>query len=155
VSAPQTVTITNNGPAPLHIQGMAFTGAGASSYIVDASGCIAPVAPAGACALVVRFAPSSQGALDATMQIDSDGGSPTVSLTGTGGALPQGAQGVQGQQGSQGAPGAQGPPGSVKLVTCRIVTKRVRRHHRIHIKKVKKCTTKTITGSATFTAARR
>jgi hypothetical protein len=158
VSAPQTITITNHGPAPLHVERVGFTGAGQSSYIVDASDCVAPVAPAGTCSVVVRFAPSAPGVLDATMNIETDGGSPAVDLTGTGGALPQGPQGEQGQQGPAGSPGvagAPGPPGKVVLVTCHTVTKKVRRHGKVHKKKVRKCTTKIVSGPVRFTTTTR
>jgi hypothetical protein len=138
---------------------VSFTGAGGSSYIVDASDCIAPVAPAGTCSIVVRFAPSAQGALDAIMNIESDGGSAPVNLTGAGGALPQGAQGAPGEQGaagSPGPPGAPGAPGTVELVTCRTITKKIHlRHHKIRKKKVKKCTTKIVSGPVRFTTATR
>jgi hypothetical protein len=57
------------------------------------------------------------------------------------------------------ASGTPGPPGKVELVTCRIVTKKVKK--RIHGRKrtlrrhVKKCTTKLVDGPVTFKTAAR
>jgi collagen triple helix repeat protein len=61
---------------------------------------------------------------------------------------PQGSAGAQGPQGPQGPTGAQGTAGKngqIRLVTCTVTT----RHH----KKRKTCTTRTITGTATFTTS--
>jgi hypothetical protein len=122
VSTAHTVTVSNTGPAPLHVQGVSFAGAGAADYLVDATGCMSPVAPGSNCPIVVRFAPSAQTSLNATMTVATDGGSPTIGLTGTGGPLPQGppgapgAPGPDGAQGATGLTGAQGPPGSVRTV---------------------------------------
>jgi hypothetical protein len=105
VSAPQTITVTNTGAAPLTVAGVSFTGTGAGDYLVDATACTAPVAPGSGCPVVVRFAPQAEGDRSATMQISSDGGTPAVSLTGTGGPLPQGPPGSSGAQGPTGGTG--------------------------------------------------
>jgi len=140
-SAPQTVTVTNNGSAPLVISGYAFSGAQAGDYFVGSSTCGGPVAPGSSCALDVRFAPQATGASAASLDITSNvpsGNNPTstqsIPLSGTGGALPAG------------PPGPQGPPGKVRLVTCKQVVKIV------HGKKktVQVCKTKVLSGTVTI-----
>ncbi|HUZ14613.1 MAG TPA: choice-of-anchor D domain-containing protein, partial [Gaiellaceae bacterium] len=106
-SAPQTVTITNNGSAPLVISGLAFSGAKPGDYFVGSSTCGGSVAPGSSCAVGVRFAPQATGASSASLDITSNvpsGNNPTstqsVPLSGTGGKLPA---------------GPPGPPGKVRL----------------------------------------
>ncbi len=124
VGAAEVLTLTNDGSAPLVVSGIALSGANPSDYIVQ-NGCQEHVAVSGACEIDVGFAPQAIGASSATMTISSNSinGSDVVSLSGTGGPLPQGQRGA---------------PGEVDLVTCKAVTKKV------HGKKVTKqhCTTK-------------
>ena len=73
-----------------------------------------------------------------------------MSLSGTGGSLPQGLTGQQGATGAQGPPGstgARGPAGKVELITCKTVTKRVKGH----LRKVQRCTGKLVSGTVKFT----
>jgi hypothetical protein len=137
-SAPHTVTVTNNGSAPLVISGYAFSGAQAGDYFVGSSTCGGPVAPGSSCALGVRFAPQATGASAASLDITSNvpaGNNPTstqsIPLSGTGGKLPA---------------GPPGPPGKVRLVTCHSVVKIV------HGKKktVQVCKTKVLSGTVTI-----
>jgi hypothetical protein len=101
VSAVQGVSVTNTGPAPLHVQGVTLSGAGAADYLLDASSCIAAVAPGGSCSIGVRFAPITAGTSAATMEIaDDTGSSPhAVTLTGVASALPTGPAGSPGPPG--------------------------------------------------------
>jgi hypothetical protein len=171
VSAPQTVTITNTGGSPLKVSGVAFEGADAEDFLLSSSTCDSAVAVNASCALSVRFVPQGEGAREATLLIESnDAASPAkVTLSGTGGHLPQGPPGTNGAQGSPGtngsngavgtagvagATGAQGPAGpqglrgpagKVELVTCKTVTKK-RKHKQL-------CTTKPISGTAKFTVS--
>lgn len=95
----------------------------------------------------LRF--TGQGHRSATLQIASnDPASPsTVSLSGTGGSLPQGPQGATGATGGE---GPRGHAGQVELVTCKTSTKVVKGHRRT----VRKCTTKLVTGPVKFTTSR-
>ena len=137
LSAPQTVTVTNNGSAPLAVSGFAFTGTNSGDFTTGADTCHSAVAPGGSCTVQVRFAPQAQGSRSATLTVLSN--APTtnaISLSGSAGPLPQGpagptgatgstgatgqtgeagpagAQGPQGLQGTAGPAGAQGPQGS-------------------------------------------
>jgi hypothetical protein len=123
VSAPQTITITNTGGNPLQISGATFAGStpalstdAPEDFLVGSSTCLGPIAFEESCQLTVRFAPQSQGIQTGTLQILGNmGAGPTVvTLSGTGGTLPQGPQGevgATGLQGQAGATGAQGPTG--------------------------------------------
>ncbi len=117
VSAPQTITITNTGGNPLQISGVAFAGSGSplptdapEDFLIGSSTCFGSIAYEESCQVTVRFAPQNEGAQTGTLQIlgNMGAGATVVTLTGTGGALPQGATG---SQGSQGAAGSQGPQG--------------------------------------------
>jgi virginiamycin B lyase len=66
----------------------------------------------------------------------------------TGATGPAGPTGPPGPTGPQ---GAQGPSGNVLLVTCKTVTKTVKRHGKHHKVNRRKCSTKVISGAATFT----
>ena len=118
VSAPQTLTITNEGGNPLQIGGATFAGSTPAvatdhpeDFLIGSSGCFGAVVFEASCQLTVRFVPQSEGPQTATLQIASNAGAGTtvVALTGTGGPLPQGPAGATG---SQGAPGEAGPQGS-------------------------------------------
>ncbi len=70
-SAPQTLTIINNGGAPMANVGFAFTGAAASSYSIAATTCGALLANGSSCAAQVVFTPSATGAISATLAVSS------------------------------------------------------------------------------------
>jgi hypothetical protein len=121
VSAPQTITLTNEGSNPLTIDAATFADsepALASDYpgdfLLDTSGCLGAVASQASCQLQVRFAPQGAGTRTATLKIAGDmGAGPTViALTGTGGTLPQGEPGPAGPQGEPGPTGLQGQNGA-------------------------------------------
>jgi hypothetical protein len=176
LSAPQAVTITNTGDEELHVGELATTGAAAGDFLL--TGCRAAVAPSGTCRLEVYFAPQAEGVREATLEIPSDdpAGPASVSLSGTGGSLPEGPQGEVGPEGPEGpggsagaagatgssgstgpagptgpagatgAAGPQGPAGQVELVTCRTVA-----HHGRKKRRRKKCTTKLVSGPVRIT----
>ncbi len=83
-TAPQTVTLTNNGGAALAIASTSVTG----DYTISAGSntCGQSVAPAGVCTLGIVFAPTAVGTRPGTLTfIDSAGSSPqTIQLTGSG-----------------------------------------------------------------------
>ena len=86
-SATQSVTVRNNGNEPMTMGVPAITGPGFDQFAIS-DGCqpISPIPPAGQCSIDVKFAPSSQGAQDAVLQINTSAtnGQQTVQLHGTG-----------------------------------------------------------------------
>jgi hypothetical protein len=112
ISAPHTVTVTSTGAWPLSITGLSFAGADPDDFIVGSDGCLGALAPGTSCQLTVNFTPRAQGSRTATLDIASNApnGPATVSLSGTGGGLPQGPAVPQ---------GAQGVPGPAGTVVCR------------------------------------
>ena len=122
VSAPQTVTIANEGGNPLQISGATFAGSipavatdHPEDFLIGSSSCLGPVVFEASCQLTVRFAPQGEGTRTATLQISSNSGSGTtvVALTGSGGP-PQGA-GSTGPTGATGSPGPAGATGAQGL----------------------------------------
>ena len=153
ISSPETVTIHNTGTGPLQISGLTFSGSDPQDFLVTYNACMGLIAPGGDCTLGVSFAPQAQGASSASLQITSnDPSSPAVvSLSGTGGLLPQGPAGQTGATGTSGATGTtgaagprgpKGPAGKVELVTC----KTARNGN-------EKCTTKLVSKPLKFKAA--
>ena len=158
VSAPKTVTITNSGFAPLLVTGLTFGGASPQDYLVSFNGCLGPIAPAVSCTVGVSFAPQAQGASTASLQIASNdsAGPATVTLSGTGGPLPQGPPGTTGVTGQRGAPGqrgAQGPAGRIELVQCHTITKTVTSHGHKHKVKQQRCSARLVSGTVKFTTS--
>jgi hypothetical protein len=121
LSAPQTITIKNEGGNPLLINGTTFTDSTSplatdhpEDFLIGSSSCMGPIVFEATCQLTVRFAPQGEGTRTATLQIASNAGAgpTTVALTGTGGTLPQGPTGATGPAGTSGATGATGATGS-------------------------------------------
>jgi Glycine rich protein/Collagen triple helix repeat (20 copies) len=121
ISAPQTITITNEGGNPLVINSETFTGSDPAvstdkpeDFLISSSSCLDPIGYEESCQLTVRFAPEGEGPQTATLKISSNAGAgaTSVALTGTGGKLPQGPVGATGPTGSTGATGSQGPAGA-------------------------------------------
>ena len=149
VSAPRQVSITDTGEGPLQIIGTSFGGSDAEDFLVSSSTCGGQIAPGAGCSLEVRFDPQASGGRTATLEIASnDPSSPTdVSLSGTGGTLPEGpagregaagkegkggpagGEGKEGPAGERGAAGAKGPAGptgpagKIDLITCERVAR--------------------------------
>jgi sugar lactone lactonase YvrE len=164
LSAPQTLTLSNNGQANLVVGGLSFTGANPGDFVITSDSCLGSVAPGQSCQLTVNFAPQQLGARSASLQIFSNDypNSPmSVALTGTGGAPPSGPAGQTGSTGAKGPPGPPGPqgprgpagpPGKIELVSCRTITvKKV-----VHGKTVKKtrrvCKARLVSGVVKFGA---
>lgn len=152
LSAPQTVTVSDTGSGPLAVASITFGGSDPQDFVLTSDGCIGQVLAGASCTLTVAFAPQAQGARSATLVVASnDPKSPaTITLSGTGGTLPQGAPGVnglpgtagqQGPQGPAGKRGPQGPAGKIELVVCKTAA---------HGKQ--KCTTRLVSGVVKFTA---
>jgi len=114
VSAPQEITVTNSGAADLVILGESFTKDDADDFFIGASTCRGPLPGGETCSLWVRFAPQKEGTRQAVLVLDTNA-TPAryeVSLTGDGGALPQGPQGDSGPTGPGGPTGSSGSDGS-------------------------------------------
>jgi virginiamycin B lyase len=126
--APRTLTVSNRGHGDLTFGNARVTG---DDFLISSDDCSGTtVSLGGTCTLRLRFGPSAIGARAATLQLPGDDPL-TVSLSGTGGQLPQGPAGPR------------GPAGQVRLVTCRVV------------KKHRRCKTRVVHGSVTFTTAGR
>jgi hypothetical protein len=86
-SATQTVTVTNNGNESMTMGAPALTGPGFDQFAIS-DGCqpVSPIAPGAHCSITVLFSPTSQGAQDAVLQINTSAtnGQQTVQLHGTG-----------------------------------------------------------------------
>ncbi len=85
-SANQSFTVNNTGGVATGILVVALTGTDMGQFEVVTDGCTgAPLAPAGSCGLVVRFAPSAQGNLAAALSISASGsGTAIATLSGMG-----------------------------------------------------------------------
>jgi hypothetical protein len=84
-SATQSVTLTNNGPAPLSVSGESLSGS--PTFAKSSDGCSgAVVAPGASCSVALTFAPTAAVAAGATLAFSSSAVNalPTVALTGTG-----------------------------------------------------------------------
>jgi hypothetical protein len=84
-SAPQAVTLTNNGGSSLTISSIGLSGTNAADFTQN-NNCPSSISPAGTCNIVVTFSPTATGSMAATLSItDNASGSPqTVPLSGTG-----------------------------------------------------------------------
>lgn len=84
-SPARRVTLTNDGPAPLHLVSALVGGTAANSYAVRSSTCTAAVPHGASCHLDVVFRPFGLGPLQATLALDVRGvGVRNVPLRGTG-----------------------------------------------------------------------
>ncbi len=83
-SASQRVTLTNSGTASTTVGAPAVTG----DFLITASTCAAPVAPAGTCTVSVAFAPTADGSRTGVLTLTDTTGNHTVALSGTGTGQP-------------------------------------------------------------------
>jgi hypothetical protein len=112
VSAPQEVTLTNTGFAPLVVSGFEFSGANPADFLVSSATCGRWIWHGSSCAVEVRFAPQAQGVRASTLDVVTNMFTdPTVSLQGTAGPLPTGPTGTTGATGTTGPAGANGTTG--------------------------------------------
>ena len=83
-SAPQTVTLTNTGSAPVNALGVAVTGANAADF--GQTNTCTSLSPGASCTIIVTFTPTQIGLRKASLAITYEGpGSPQfVALSGTG-----------------------------------------------------------------------
>ena len=155
-SAEESLVVTNVGAQTLRIAGAAIgSGTDPGDFAITGDVCAGKALAFGhSCTITVRFLPSAVGPESATITLDDNEATPAnAALSGAGvpaNAGPAGSTGATGETGGTGPRGPAGQPGEIRLVTCKTVTV-VKRG-----KKVKRqtCTTKTITGTVSFTAAR-
>jgi 6-phosphogluconolactonase (cycloisomerase 2 family) len=83
-SAPQTLTVTNSGTAPLHISSVSLSGPNPSDFSFT-NNCAAPVAPTANCTISIVFNPIAPGQRTASLVFSDDapGSTQTISLSGT------------------------------------------------------------------------
>jgi hypothetical protein len=83
-SAPQTVTVSNSGNAPLNISTISTTGSNPGDF-GQTNNCSSAIAPNGSCTINVSFTPTAAGSRSATLSISSNAASSpnAVTLNGT------------------------------------------------------------------------
>lgn len=96
ISAPQAVTISNTGTGPLTLSYLSLTGANWSDFAIagianlttnqGGGPCTYPmaIAPGSNCIAQISFMPSATGTRSASLNIQTDGGTASVPLAGTG-----------------------------------------------------------------------
>jgi hypothetical protein len=159
-STAMPVTVANNGSADLIVSALAVTGANPSDYLIS-DGCENPVPAGDQCTLAIRFDPAAPGASSATLTLTTNAPTApgTVSLSGTGGSLPQGTlgatvaagatgpTGATGATGTTGATGPRGPAGRSARVTCKVS---IPKHARVKVT----CTVRYLATAGARVAAR-
>jgi uncharacterized repeat protein (TIGR01451 family) len=82
ISSPQSVTVTNSGTSGLSVTGATVTG----PFTIASDGCTggSAIAVGDTCQIAVQFAPANTGPASGTLTINSDGGTATVALSGSG-----------------------------------------------------------------------
>ena len=142
-AATQTVVVSDVGYEPLTGVTASISGPGATAYRVIDDGCASATVPAGtSCAVLLSFDPPTTGAANAELKLsDSLGQSFSFPLSGTGANL-----GSSGPAGPTGPAGSAGAPGKVEILSCRLQTKRVRRHHHLRKVHLQLCTGRLVSG---------
>jgi hypothetical protein len=152
-SAVQAVVVTNVGAQALRMSGAALdTGGNRGDFAITADACAGRTLALGqGCTVSGRFTPTATETRTATIDlIDNETAAATIEHSGIGVAPNTGPVGATGPQGSH---GPQGNPGQIELITCRTVTKTVKRHIAKRKVTLRRCTTRLISGTARFTAA--
>lgn len=84
-SAAVSFSVRNTGSIGTGTPSIVLAGAGASQFAIAANGCVGALAGGASCTVSVRFAPTSAGTVDATLQASAaPGGAATAALTGNG-----------------------------------------------------------------------
>jgi hypothetical protein len=90
-SGPSTITLTNNGTAPLNYGSVSEGGANQADFQVGDTNCAAvgSIAPGNSCSITVAFIPTTTGGRSASVIVhDGDPTNPTQSVTVTGNGTP-------------------------------------------------------------------
>jgi Chitobiase/beta-hexosaminidase C-terminal domain/Abnormal spindle-like microcephaly-assoc'd, ASPM-SPD-2-Hydin len=80
-SAPQTVTVTNSGGAPLQIMSAVLTGFNSSDFSVSADTCSGSIAANASCTISIVFSPTAAGVRTTTLTITDNAANSPQSLT--------------------------------------------------------------------------
>ena len=132
----QTLTVTNNGSAPLVISTILVGGADPDDFLIG-DRCQQPVAPGANCQIGIRFHPQVAGARTATLTLLTNAATAPGPVTLTAG----------------GTVGAPGPAGKVELLTCKPTNEKLLTHDRaLAPPTTDTCTAKLVRGTADFTA---
>ncbi|MBO0823528.1 MAG: choice-of-anchor D domain-containing protein [Actinobacteria bacterium] len=83
-SSAQPAVVTSNGTSPLNVGSVTISG----PFQISSDGCSGQsITPPGTCTIQVVFTPTATGTATGTLTIPSDGGTKTVTLSGTGAAV--------------------------------------------------------------------
>jgi len=145
-SPAQAVTISNIGEGALVISTVKVLGTGASQFKVYEDNCSGlEVVVRGSCTVFLYFAPTSAGESQATLNVEG-AESPKASATLRGSGFvalgppgPAGERGPTGPTGQRGPAGPAGKEGRPQSRRCLSVKKRVRRHGRVVVKHLRRC----------------
>ncbi|HEX3737800.1 MAG TPA: choice-of-anchor D domain-containing protein, partial [Solirubrobacterales bacterium] len=86
-AGPEKVKITNEGLAPLQIEGVELSGADSGDFSFDDSDCAGAIKPGKSCEVEVEFEPSALGVREATLKVSQESG-PTVEVELSGEGVP-------------------------------------------------------------------
>jgi hypothetical protein len=146
VSQAETITVANSGQANLSIEGISLGGADPGDFVVSSSACLSAVPPGASCQITVNFAPQTQDARSATLQISTNdfANSPAVvSLSGTGSPPAQGpGAGTGAGDGASTPNGSQEPTSRIALVSCQPAVR--------HRRKILACNDRVVSGRVAF-----
>ena len=87
-TAPQNVTLTNSGSAPLQIFSAVLSGFNASDFSISSDNCSGAIAANSSCAVSIIFSPLASGIRTTTLTITDNAANSPQSLTVSGTALP-------------------------------------------------------------------
>ena len=84
-SPPRSVYVTNSGSTATEVTSVAVTGADQALFtLANPSGCVGSLAPGASCRINVSFAPAAAGSSSATLEVETDAGDVSSSLSGSG-----------------------------------------------------------------------
>jgi len=143
-SAAQAIMVSSVGFGPLLIHAIKISGPGAADYKVFEDNCSGKVVePGSSCGLLIYFTPGAAGEAKATVSVEgNESPSVTAALVGTGVAGPAGPTGASGPTGATGATGPAGKPAKPAVRRCKLIKKRVKRHNRVTVRRVRVCQAK-------------
>lgn len=144
-SAVQNVVVSSSGETPLVVSAVKLSGPGASQFHIYQESCSgSELIPGSLCTVSIYFAPTAVGEAKATLSLEGNATPPaSAALVGIGVPVGAGPSGERGPTGPTGPVGPTGPAGREQRVNvrhCVTVKKRVRRHGRVVVKHVRRCT---------------
>jgi hypothetical protein len=131
----QTLTVKNNGSAPLVVSGVLLGGADPDDFLV-VDRCQLPVSVGASCQVGVRFHPQVSGGRSATLTLLTNAATAPAAVALAGGT----------------SVGGKGPAGKVDLLSCKPPESRaMKRNHTLSAAIADECTEKLVRGSVKFT----